>query len=722
MPTFFTKAVSGLHSSKTKPELFSYLFWRISQRLNQQALPDKERLRPLLSQVKTWIANHAFLTETAIAEHLLSAEEALGKELFEELSAVNKISCKTVLSPGIRWENPFYRYFESQLAVVLLAKPTKAIMASVKLVSQRMITILEQNRDHPSLKLFLERISLLSHEQEAFGKLGEMKVTVDAVLALLRKNEAKDFHHLLLIHYSFARYSYRELENVSGGTEQPLLIPGVFKQYLDEREDKPETVTHLSQADRKDFIDGFLRGSAYFRDWRQTRGRGSFSEGVDSNQMGVMLRKHYPADLPTLALPQKWSPDAICQEPAYESTYVQDILMKDLLYVSGPSGMTTLFLGMSELFAVHPTAKSKENYALASAIFLVSGGLHAWHEVFAVAHDLLDYFPSYVCGHYEQIFKHFEDELGFKECVEEVWQNFYVYCDKQFRTSALHQELKSSYRGYFESKLALALGQEEVCFKTVSRLSLALKNLLVENSEEALAILAKKPAISKELYHPHYFGSVTAVGQDPQTILEDLVARLSLSSANLVGQLHIHSVFARHFFDELTVHQAKGLSIAHVGSDRGRKVVNQAVKPSLRLGIARLSIFNQRLGKSAQEHLSGIDEFGPDFKSPFYLAMAGKDLPFVSGASGHTVKLLSLAKQTLDLPDEELKEYALACFAYLAAGGNHSYHEVIQIAKEQGLAFGRGGYFDSLPKSFKASTACKALEAEFPQYLPRSSL
>jgi hypothetical protein len=70
---------------------------------------------------------------------------------------------------------------------------------------------------------------------------------------------------------------------------------------------------------------------------------------------------------------------------------------------------------------------------------------------------------------------------------------------------------------------------------------------------------------------------------------------------------------------------------------------------------------------------------------------------------------------------EELKQYALACFAFLAGGGNHSYHEVMFAAKQVcGLPHDLDSYDLSLPEAFKNSSIYRELQRGFPEYLEQA--
>jgi hypothetical protein len=722
MSKFFEYPLRSIYSCKTPPELYSYLFWKLTKLKQIPYVTQSVILDATIEKIKTRIINHTKLEKEECKLELMALEDLLGERLYQELVATLTISCKVSASVEKRWENPFYRNFESQLATSFLLSPTPAMLESTKAISEKIIVILKNNQsiEQKRIQTFLEKISLESKEQEAFGKLGHDDLSLEVVLDILKNNSPADFHHILLIHYSFARYLYRELDNVRTEETKPILLAGVYGDFLKEVKDSLLTYNALenpSKELRSAFIDGRLRKAPFFKDWRMNRGRGFFNT-VSSCKMGLMLRKQRSSDLPELVAAQGWEPDALCQEPVFESPYVQETLANDLVYISGPSGMTTLLLGQAELLASLPSVKLKETYALCAAIFIVSGGLHAWHEVLTIAHDLLGYFPQYELGRYQAIFASYSKDTHFQKNLCSVWDNFFLFCDKHFSHVEVHQELKIRYREYFESKLAIATCKQSNSLDSVKIISQTIRQLIETNTVEILNIINTHREIPKELYQENYFGFLHPKKDNAQAILNDLLERLCDESTHLTQVIHIHSVFARHIFNKLEIHQKQNKKLSPIKTnDRGRVTIDKQLQPTYRLGIARLSFFNKKIGLTPQKHLCGIDEYEPDVNSPFYLTMAAKRIPFVSGASGHTVKLISAAKQYTSLSREGLKEYALACFAYLCAGGNHSFHEVLQAANEAGVDYQLGHYLPSLSQAFLNSKQFQVLSKEFPEFL-----
>lgn len=131
------------------------------------------------------------------------------------------------------------------------------------------------------------------------------------------------------------------------------------------------------------------------------------------------------------------------------------------------------------------------------------------------------------------------------------------------------------------------------------------------------------------------------------------------------------------------------------------------------LGITKNIVYTKLLNHNTYPHARAIDRFAPNCKSAFYQSGRENNLPFVAGISGHTVSFLS-GVMSLGIKDsEELKEYTMACFAFLVAGGNHSFHEVMMAAKRFGLLYSPGEYSDSMPESIKNSDLYKEVKSGY---------
>jgi hypothetical protein len=92
--------------------------------------------------------------------------------------------------------------------------------------------------------------------------------------------------------------------------------------------------------------------------------------------------------------------------------------------------------------------------------------------------------------------------------------------------------------------------------------------------------------------------------------------------------------------------------------------------------------------------------------------------PFIASLSSSSAELIRVGKVFCPrMKGELLKQYALACVAFLTGGGHHSFHEVMQVAALGSLPYSRGGYDFVLPESFKDTGWYDLLIEDYPDVL-----
>jgi hypothetical protein len=105
-------------------------------------------------------------------------------------------------------------------------------------------------------------------------------------------------------------------------------------------------------------------------------------------------------------------------------------------------------------------------------------------------------------------------------------------------------------------------------------------------------------------------------------------------------------------------------------------------------------------------------KMGPDFRK-----MLGEhNLVFAASASGTTSTLLASAATFRSgfLSDAEaVRQYLMACVAYLVGGGMHTCHEVFYTAGRAGLSYTPGKYIAMLPRTFTGSRLYEHWATEF---------
>ncbi len=289
---------------------------------------------------------------------------------------------------------------------------------------------------------------------------------------------------------------------------------------------------------------------------------------------------------------------------------------------------------------------------------------------------------------------------------------------------SITQELQLCYREFFESKLAVDLLKCSKHFYAVKKISAAIIKLITANKEAVKEAVKNKADIIAELREP-YFGSCY---DNKETVTVDealnkIISILNDENSDLNKVMQIHCIFVYRIYDSLEKTNEKAelvrqLSPDSLFSNKNRsRVEDKDVKATTTLGIVKHSVFAKMLGQTEKKHIRALDKYPQDYNSAFFKSAIEKTLPVVCGPSGHARSLMVGAKLYGDLTNDELKEYACASFAFLAAGGNHSFYEVMVVAKLAGVDFQLDSYSSIVPASIRATDLYKKLNQLFPEFL-----
>lgn len=292
--------------------------------------------------------------------------------------------------------------------------------------------------------------------------------------------------------------------------------------------------------------------------------------------------------------------------------------------------------------------------------------------------------------------------------------------------TVLH-ELKLRYREFFESKFAIDILQSGEVFLSVTKISHEIARLMRANQSVIIASIKQNEQILKELCEP-YFGSLfpRAASVSSDAIFDTMLAVLDHHQPDLSQVMQLHCLFIHRLYPaldgkkETAAWQAKLHPASFFSPEqRAREAVTTADIPpaTTQLGISKQKVFSKMLGQSALPHQRGIDKFKPAYHSTFFQTTQQQQIPFACGPSSHTSSLMLGAKIYLDLNADELKEYAMISFAFLAAGGHHSFHEVMLIANLAGVDYQLSDYTGSLPVTIKSTATYHQLQETFPQFL-----
>lgn len=357
-----------------------------------------------IANIKALLENHE-QNPTVVVEIVLDVFKALGSVVEQtDLEQMQKIMHAIQASAydqtlQEKFENPLARRLESQLQIELLQHPTAAMMLSVGKVSQGLLSVLQQMAGRQDSQVMLASFlqELTSGKQPTGFGSQPREIDLQGITSLLERNDPQNLNQIMFIHFLFAQLCMRYLPPE---IQMPnRTVPnGKLRQIIEEYhggayKERPELFFEDMDRERLGLIsDDKLYGSVLFKA-EDGRGRKGRLEPVASSQMGIMLVEQLEDGLPVDH--SSWTPDAKYQSPKLDSIYVRDLIENDAVYVAGPSGMTSLFLNIMELYGNFPTVEEKQCYLAAIAAYMVSGGFHSMHEVIGPAQYALDLVPGY---------------------------------------------------------------------------------------------------------------------------------------------------------------------------------------------------------------------------------------------------------------------------------------------------------------------------------------
>lgn len=379
-------------------------FYAIHHVMELQKIHDNPVLTAAIRELKILTENHE--QDPAVAAHIL---ESISTELEGILSPDEKVALSTIShamttsayqqSLQEKYDNPLGRRLESRMQIELLQHPTPAMMNPVAEVSRALLNVfaqIEAQEDMPELLAEFAKSLTSGKNPMGFGSQPQ-EITLDRVKEILTQNRPEELNQILFIQFLFAMNVMRRLGDTVTAPHQRVptgKLLEIIQEYNDgEYRDNPEAFFDTMDYDKLVLISNTKIYNSDLFTAESGRGRKGELIKESTSQMGIMLRDQSEAHLPTD--PSSWTPDAKYQAANLDSIYVRDLIENDAVYVAGPSGMTSLFLNIMEMYGNLPSIEDKQNYFAAVSAYMVSGGLHSLHEVLGPAQYALDLIPGY---------------------------------------------------------------------------------------------------------------------------------------------------------------------------------------------------------------------------------------------------------------------------------------------------------------------------------------
>ncbi|MFJ1269777.1 hypothetical protein ACD661_14525 [Legionella lytica] len=347
-----------------------------------------------------------------------------------------------------KFDNPLARRWESELAIILLHRPTAAMMEVVQEVSTQILCCIEQLsliKETFDWSFYLDIFSR-SYHVISFG--AEENPTLESIKKILVENKPEQLAEIMHIHFKFAQGIIRKFP-ITGIERKPVgkmaeivahIWPGPMEKFFSEGLSDPVT----GAFNRSHIPDRLMYGSPLYK---VLDNRGKMPNAFDeegTQQLGLLCwgQEEHEVGLPTHH--SSWVADCKAQAANLKSQYVLDLIENDAVYVSGPSGMTSVLLGQMEILANFPMVSLKKNYLTAVMTYIVAAGFHSIHEVIAPAHYALDLVPGYEvhvphqgklapAPNYNQFFS--QQELidpDFAARRDTAWENYLYYFSQHY--------------------------------------------------------------------------------------------------------------------------------------------------------------------------------------------------------------------------------------------------------------------------------------------------
>ncbi len=388
----------------SKLEMMSFALIKLNQIREQER--ENKAIEDCIKNIKEAFENHE-QDPTIICNHLKdilpdpisdNAKEQI-KTLIEDIGISDYKQ-----TPQEKFDNPLARRAESELFAHLLVSPTALMMESVKLVSKEILKALQLSEtDNPKvLEKFLACCIKEDEEDTIICGAFQQKPLFNDVKKILEENNSNQLAEIIYIHYKFGLKLSRDIPIYASRRDKPPVgkLAEIVNNYKSEKGFFYDITQYGSTGtDARTYISGPLMYKSELYSKIGSRGRkGDLDMSMSKLSGRLSLMR---ADQPEyeINLPERkeewWVPDCKGQDPDFNSPYVLDLINNDALYVSGPSGMTSLLLAQMEFMANLETIALKQNYLNAVTAYIVGAGFHSLHEVIGPAQYALDLVPRY---------------------------------------------------------------------------------------------------------------------------------------------------------------------------------------------------------------------------------------------------------------------------------------------------------------------------------------
>ncbi|AMQ26731.1 TPA: hypothetical protein KKX32_001159 [Legionella pneumophila] len=433
----------------SKPEAYTYFIFLLNQWQTNYMGDKREAIAKAIDSIKMAYENHE--QDTSVVHKMLHGlSHLLEQEHADELNALCLVPIKDSQSNA---NNILPRRFESELACRLIESPTKSMMQAIDLVSQAIINLIEEyskldskSSERAALNFFLQELEGADIEFGAFKK----RPSLEEVIAVLKENNPKNFIQIQFISFMFARSVIGPFPLRNLPSFKPTgLFAQVLDKYLQDHPDLKEeeegfSYQLIAAKNEAEEFRTFITKKLFYQDELYTQGENRGRQGprkthLKTNQLGLMKLDHSAHSRGLTVIPeQTWCADAQAQEANQNSIYYKTALTNDCPYVTGPSGMTSIYMNMMLLLLNPQNIELIQAYSLGIIAYIVGAGFHSVNEILiplVKCINLLPNYPSYegleYLTHpplYHEYFKQIAQfDSDFIQLRDQVWAYYLNY-------------------------------------------------------------------------------------------------------------------------------------------------------------------------------------------------------------------------------------------------------------------------------------------------------
>lgn len=392
---------------KSKTEAYSYIILLLTQ-LNQKVVQRAFKKDSSVFTIKDCIHELQRLMENH-EQDLQCVAVSLDKLMLSDIFIPKELELLKTLKTGLlssdycqsikeKYENPLARRMESEIAIALLQHPTSAMMVAVKKVSKRILLLINQ-LDMPKGQFKMNYLRLFTPSYHVISFGAEDEPSVESIKEILNTNRPEQLAEIMHVHYKFAQGIFRNIP-IKSPARQPVGKLAEIVNYLWDEEPEKFFSKGLSDPSsgalyRRYISDNLLYESSLYK---ALANRGKNPDDFITNgtqQLGLMRWGQEEHEVGLAKHQSVWVADCKAQGANLNSQYVRDLVENDAVYISGPSGMTSVLLGQMEILANFKREDLKKHYLTAIMSYIVAPGFHSIHEVIGPAQYALELVPGY---------------------------------------------------------------------------------------------------------------------------------------------------------------------------------------------------------------------------------------------------------------------------------------------------------------------------------------